>query len=134
MRTFYIFKIKPEFKIITKDKPLNIFITLDNIRHMPTCELNVATSIYDMLCVNHNKTFLNLEIFKKLKDNDYYTKFNNNHMINNYYTNERSTLTINKTYLKIESTAAYPSFLNILKNYNNLFIADFEEKDYFWLS
>ena len=134
MRTFYVFRIKDEFKTITENKPYNLFLTLDNIRCMPTTELNIATSIYDMLCINHDKGKMNLEIFKLLKDSDYYTKYNNNHMINNYYTTEKSKLTVNNTYLKIETTSMYPYFLKLLKNYKNLFIADFEEKDYFWLS
>ena len=53
-------------------------------------------------------------------------------MINNYYKNEESKLTINKAYLLLETNMIKSAFFNDLKN-KNLFVCDFENKDYFWL-
>ena len=134
IRTFYIFKINREFKIITGDKPYNLYLALDNIHSMDSSDLPLALKLFDEMCDAPDIRMLNLTIFKELKDSDYYTKFNNNHLINNYYTTENSKLTINKTYIKVKSTLNNPTFFKILSSIPNLFVVDFTSKDYFWLS
>jgi len=134
LRTFYIFKISKEFKVITKDKPYNLYLALDNIHSMNTDELNLAYKLFDEICDRPDVKKLNLSVFNTLKDSDYYIKFNNNHLINNYYTTENSKLTINRSYLKIKSSLNNPTFFKILKSIPNLFVIDFSSKDYFWLS
>lgn len=134
MRTFYVFKINKEFKVITKDEPYNLYLALNNIYTMDKSNVNLAYRLFDEICDISDTRKLDLQVFNKLKDNDYYIKFNNNHLINNYYTDENSKLTINKSFLKIKSSANYPTFFSILKSVPNLFVIDFTSKDYFWLS
>lgn len=134
MRTFYIFKINKEFKIITKDKPYNLYLALDNIHKMDKEDIKLAYKLFDEICdININKN-LNDSIFNELKDNDSYTKFNNNHLVYDYYTRENSKLIVNNSYIKLKSTSNVPIFFNILKNFPNFFVIDFKTKDYFWLS
>lgn len=134
MRTFYIFKINNSFKTITENKPFNLYMALDNIHSMNKTELPLAINLFEEVCEKNDVRSLNLSIFNSLRDTDYYTKFNNNHIINNYYTEESSRLIINKTYLKLKSTSNHPTFFKTLKNIPNLFVIDFTSKDYFWLS
>lgn len=134
MRTFYIFKINKEFKTITKDKPYNLFLALDNIHSMDRRDISLAIRLYDEVCDSNDIRTLNLSIFNLLRDSDYYTKFNNNHIINNYYTDESSKLTVNRTYLKLKSSLNNPTFFKTLEVIPNLFVVDFSSKDYFWLS
>lgn len=134
MRTFYIFKINNEFRVITKDEPYNLYLALNNIHNMGIDNLNLAYRLFDQICDVSNIRKLNLSVFNRLKDNDYYIKFNNNHLINNYYTEENSKLTINRAYLKVKSSTNYPTFFSILRSIPNLFVVDFNSKDYFWLS
>lgn len=134
MRTFYIFKINKEFKILTKNSPYNLFLALDNIHSMDKRDLSLAIRLYDEVCDQNDVRALNLSIFNLLRDSDYYTKFYNSHIINNYYTDESSKLTIYKTYLKLKSTGNNPTFFKTLKVFPNLFVVDFYSKDYFWLS
>ena len=134
MRTFYVFKINKEFKILTKKNPYNLFYALNNIKSMSKEEVNLASKLFNELCDTYKSKNLNKELFDSLKETDYYTKFNNNHIINNYYTDENSKLTVKNTYLKIKSSKNKPLFFNILKNLPNLFVIDFDSKDYFWLS
>ena len=96
--------------------------------------ISLAYKLFDDICEISDTKILNISIFNKFKDNDYYIKFNNNHLINNYYTEENSKLTINKSYFKLKSSTNYPTFFSILKNIPNLFVIDFKSKDYFWLS
>ena len=134
LRTFYIFKINKEFKIITKDKPYNLFLALDNIHRMDTKDVKLAYRLFDEICDIGKCKWLNDSIFNEFKDNDAYTKFNNNHLIYDYYTRENSKLIIKTSYLKLKSTSNNPAFFHVLKGYPNLFVIDFDSKDYFWLS
>lgn len=134
MRTFYIFKINDAFKTITIDKPYNLFLALDNIHRMDKSELALAVRLYEEVCDKNDVRSLNLSIFNLLRESDAYTKFNNHHIINNYYTDESSKLTIHKTYLKLKSSKNNPTFFETLKVFPNLFVVDFADRDYFWLS
>ena len=42
-------------------------------------------------------------------------------------------LIVNKAFLLLSSNILKPSFLSDLKEYKNLFVCDFKNKDYFWL-
>lgn len=134
MRTFYIFKINEVFKTITLDKPYNLYLALDSIHSMDRKELSLATKLYEEVCEANDTRSLNLSIFNLLRESDAYTKFNNNHIINNYYTDESSKLTIYRTYLKLKTSKNHPTFFETLKCFPNLFVIDFDGKDYFWLS
>ena len=134
MRTFYIFKINKEFKILTKNSPYNLFLALDNIHSMDKTDLSLAAKLYDEVCVQNDVSKMNLSLFKDMRDSDYYIKYNNNHIINNYYTEESSKLIVYKTYLKLKSSGNSSTFFRALKQYPNLFVVDFNSKDYFWLS
>lgn len=134
MRTFYIFKINKEFKTLTKKKPYNLYLALNDIYKMDRKNVSLAGNIYYKICDTNDIRYLSLKIFNNLKDSDYYMKYNNHHLINNYYTSESSKLTVKKSYLKLKSTVNNPYFFKILKVFPNLFVVDFIGKDYFWLS
>lgn len=134
MRTFYIFKINKEFKIIARNKPYNLFLALDNIHNMDEANITLACKLFDEICDKPNMRDLNMSLFNELRSSDYYTKFNNNHLINNYYTEENSKLIVKKTFMKVKSSMNNPTFFQILKKTPNLFVVDFASKDYFWLS
>lgn len=134
MRTFYIFKINNSFKTITVNKPFNLYMALNNIHSMDKGDIDLAIELYESVCAPNDIRSLNLSIFNSLRDTDYYTKFNNQHIINNYFTEESSRLTIHKTHLKLKSSNNNPTFFKTLKNIPNLFVVDFQSKDYFWLS
>jgi hypothetical protein len=55
-------------------------------------------------------------------------------MFNNYYTDEVSKLIIKNSYLILKSNKENSTFFTILSEIPNLFVIDFENKDYFWLS
>jgi len=134
MRTFYIFKINKEFKTLTKNKPYNLYLALDNIHSMDKRDLSLAIHLYNEVCEANDIRALNFSIFNLLRESDSYTKFNNCHIINNYFTDESSKLTVHKTYLKLKSTLNNPTFFKTLQVFPNLFVVDFGSKDYFWLS
>ena len=134
MRTFYIFKINKEFKTITKDKPYNLYLAFDNIHSMDKDNLELAYRLFDEMCDIYDTNKLNTKVFNRMKEKDYYIKWNNSHLVNNYYTSENSKLIINKSFFKLKSSTNNPIFFDILKTIPNLFVIDFNQRDYFWLS
>ena len=132
MRTFYIFKINNEFTALTRNCPYNLFKSMEKIYYTDKKNLNVAYNVYEQIVLPFKKDKINVDIFENYKDNDHYTKFNI-HMINNFYNDEQTKLIVNSSHMILKTTVMAPSFFNILRNYSNIFVCDFENKDYFWL-
>ena len=79
-----------------------------------------------------NKIMLNEYIYNEYKYKYGYKRKDNIHYLN---TTDKSILRINNYNIKIETENNYSIFFNDINNYNNnLFVCDFENMDYFWLS
>ncbi len=133
MRTFYLFKIKTNYSILTKNNPYNLYKTLEEIYHLKKDEIKIAYDLFSQIRDTFNKELLDNNIYEYYKNKYTYTKINNTHIINDYYTDEKSKLTINPTYLLIRSTKQIPTFLRTITKKNNIFVCDFDNIDYFWL-
>ncbi len=134
MRKFYIFKINKEFAILTKKLPYNLYKTLEELYYLDKKDFNLGLSIFERVAIPIDKLELNIYLFNLYRNNQFYTKFNNLHMIYNYYNDEKTKLIVNKAYMMLETTTSYPSFLKDLTEKTNYFVCDFKNKDYFWLS
>lgn len=133
MRTFYIFKVKEEYAILTKNNPYQLFRMLEFIYNLDKGEISKGVDLFYKLVEKLNSKALDIQLFKKYRENYFYTKFKNIHQVNNIYKKEESKLVVRNHYLLLESTIIKPAFLEDLKNVGNLFLCDFENKDYFWL-
>lgn len=133
MRTFYIFRINNEFATLTKECPYNLYKSMEKIYYTDKKDLSIAYNIYEQIILPFKKNKINVNIFENYKDNDFYTKFNNIHMINNFYNDEQTKLIVNSSFMVLKTTILTPSFFNVLRDYSNIFVCDFENKDYFWL-
>ena len=133
MRTFYIFKIKKEMAILTKDTPYNIFKNMEGLKKLVKDNISTSYNIYDQIITPINNKSFNQHILKNYKDNLYYQKYYNIHTIYNKYKPENTKLVIKNTYLLLETNAIKPSFLKELAFDKDLFVCDFENKDYFWI-
>ena len=76
---------------------------------------------------------MDILLFKRYKENYFYMKYRNIHSMHDVYRKENTVLTLNKTYLKLETNVIKPRFLEELQKNHSLFVCDFQEKDYFWL-
>lgn len=132
MRTFYIFNISKEFKTLTKDNPYNLFKSFEEIYNFNRNDIFIAYELFFQIAIPFDKKKLNLNICDHNRHNNNYTKFNNIHIINNYYTDEQSELVINNSFLLLKTSLIAPTFLKDIQN-ENLFVCDFQNKDYFWL-
>ncbi len=132
MRVFYLFNISDEFRSLTIDNPYTLFKTFNELYNFPKTDILVAYGLFTQMITPFNKNKINHQLFDINRNNNFYTKFNNIHIINNYYSDESTELTIKKLYLKIKTTIDTPSFLKEVGN-KNIFVCDFQNKDYFWL-
>jgi hypothetical protein len=97
-------------------------------------ELLGPNNLFLQIHEKFNTEILNSIIYDKYKDQYTYTKYQNIHRINDYYKEEQTKMIINSRYIVIKTTKEIPTFFEIISKKNNLFICDFLNKDYFWLS
>ncbi len=133
MRTFYIFKIKEEFATLTKNNPYHLFKMFSYIYNLEQSEINKGADLFFKLTIPFPSKKLDITLFKKYQDNYFYTKFKNVHQINNLYSKEESKLIVHNNFLVLKSNLIRPTFLQVLQEEKNLYLCDFENKDYFWL-
>ena len=133
MRTFYLFKINKEFCNLTKNCPLNLFKSLEEIYYTDKTNVDMAYNIFEQIIEPFKDKILNKNLFDNYQENVNYTKFNNVHMINDFYSDEQSKLIINKSFMLLKTNVTNPDFLKRLVNEKNIFVCDFMNKDYFWL-
>lgn len=133
MRTFYIFQIKEEYASLTRKNPYHLFKMLSYIYNLEEKEVNRGADLFFKLVEPFHSKELDIAIFKKYRENYFYTKFKNVHQIYNLYKKEESKLIVHKHFLVLKSTLIRPTFLQDLLSYQNIYLCDFENKDYFWL-
>ena len=131
MRHFYIFNISNEFRY--NFDPYILYKIFDELHSIKGNNIKYGINIYNNLTKPFNKKIINNQIYNKFKNNESYTKFMNKHHINNYYNNEISTLIIKNSYIELNTSIFNSSFLSYLNKYDNLFVCDFENSDYFWI-
>lgn len=117
-----------------KNNPYHLFRAMEDIHSFDRTDVNVAYDLFMQLVNPFDKSKINNKIFNESKDNDFYSKFHNVHRIQNKYVPEDSMLVVNRAFLLLESNILKPTFLDELKEYKNLFVCDFTNKDYFWLN
>ena len=128
-----MFKIKKQYANLTKKHPNNLYKTNEQNYQLKPEELNFAINIFDQISDTFNKDIINRVIYENYKEQDTYTNYLNTHIINDYFTNEQTKLIVNKSYMLLKSTKQIPLFLKEIQFKDNIFICDFNNKDYFWL-
>lgn len=133
MRNFYIFYINKEFKILSKDNPYNLYRTMENIYYLDKQDLSIGTSLFEQVAVPFDKSEVNKFIFNNLRDNDFYMTSRNSHKMYNKYKNETFIIETHFAYLSLKTNINKKDVFKNLYMNPNLFVCDFENKDYFWL-
>lgn len=126
MKTFYIFKINKMFMSNNDSKISAIYKIFNKIYE------SFDEELFRKVVVPFDKKQMNNYILSKHLEEFYYYKKNNVHFIDTAF--ETATLYINNLFIKIESDKILNSFIRDLIDYeDDLFIMDFENKDFFWL-
>lgn len=132
MRTFYIFNVNKELSILTKDSPYMLFKSFESIYKSKRNDLYIASFLYEQLASSFNQNTINKKISNYYQDSDYYMYRNNSHKYYNKYKDEKIDLEVKHSYIIVNSNTTKIELLKSLNNLN-LFVCDFENKDYFWL-
>lgn len=132
MRTYYIFNVNKYFSYIYKEKPFKMYKIFEDIYNARNYDTNKTFNQLEEVTIPFNKIMLNEYIYHEYRYKYYYKRKDNIHLI---ISNEKSIMRINYYNIKIETEKNYSKFFFDINNYNNnLFVCDFENKDYFWLS
>ncbi len=133
MRHFYIFKINPSVSKVFKNRPYEVFHTLETLYYQTDDSINLGKNFVKQFIYPISLKELDIMLFKKFKNNYFYMKYKNIHSLHDFYRKESTTLSLHKTFIKLDTNVIKPCFLKELQEFNNLFVCDFESKDYFWL-
>ena len=132
MRTYYIFNVNKYYSYMYKDNPFKMYKIFEEIYYSRDYDSVKTYHILEEIANPFNKIMLNEYIYFEYKLKSGYKRKDNIHYLS---TTERTTLRINNYNIKLETESNYSVFFNDISNYNNnLFVCDFENMDYFWLS
>ena len=132
MRTYYIFNVNKFYKYMYKNNPFKMYKIFEDIYYSRNYDNIKTFRVMEEVSVPFNKIMLNEYIYFEYKLKYGYKRMDNIHILN---TDEKTTLRINNYNIKIETDSNYSTFFGDIKSYNsNLFVCDFDNKDYFWLS
>jgi hypothetical protein len=121
------------FQTFYNDKSSILFKMFNEIYNSEDSELINNFRLFEKITIPFNKKIFNNYIMLKHRDDLYYKKEDNKHIISN--DSELSKLTVNTTHLKIKTNKNLNSFIkDIIDTKENVFVIDFKNKDYFWLN
>lgn len=133
MRVFYIYNVNDLFASVYERYPYKLYKMLEEAYYTNKHSLVMASSLYEQIITNFNKLYMNNYLFANNKLDVYYYKKDNMHLISSR--NEYSKLMVSSYCLKLKSNLNYPKFFEHIHSYSdNIFVCDFENQDYFWLS
>lgn len=132
MRIFYLFDVNDNFYKMYKEYPYKLYKMFEDIYITSKYDKSIARGMYEQINCKYNKSFMNNFIKNKNKLDIYYYNKDNLHIISNR--NDCSKLFVNNYYIKIKSNINYTKFFEQLNTFSeNIFVCDFDNKDYFWL-
>ena len=134
MRTFHIFNVNNSVALLTRTDAYPLFHSFLKIKNLSNSDLSLGINLYEQIASQIDKKKYTRNIYNHYKESDFYTRFQNNHTYINKYRDEKSYLKIKNAYIRIDTNRQYPEFFKYLKKNHNLFVCDFENKDYFWLN
>jgi len=115
-----------------KNNPFKMYKIFEEIYYSKDYDNIKTFRVMEEVALPFNKIMLNEYIYYEYKLKYGYKRKDNIHILN---TDEKTTLRINNYNIKIETDSNYSIFFDDIKSYNtNLFVCDFDNKDYFWLS
>lgn len=115
-----------------KQTPFKMYKILEDIYNTREYDPKRTFRLLEEVASPFNKPMLNEYIYYQYHTKYGYRRKDNIHTLNN---NEKTLLRINNYNIKIKTQNNYSSFFTYLNKYNdNLFVCDFNNKDYFWLS
>ena len=134
MRIYYLFEIKDKVLNNYKNNYEELYKLLESIRYLKTEDILLGYSIFNNIVIPIDKDKYNDYIKNENLNKDTYICYNYTHTINEFYSNESTKMIINNSHIRIKTNMNIPSFFFDIMNLNNIFVCDFDNKDYFLLN
>ena len=132
MRVYYLFKINDYFSKLYYNKTYYLYKMLEQISLSSKNDFIISYRLFEQMAVAFNKTDINSKLYRRYAFDDNYIKTLNKHVLDNRL--EKTKLTVYNTYIKIKTNKNITDFFKVLSNEENIFVCEFNNKDYFWLS
>lgn len=130
MRTYNLFIIKSEFYHTYVSNSFSLYKTLENLNGFKRKDASFGRTLFHQLCELHNVHLL--ENYFKGKG---FPMYKNAYVLINQKKKEKTFLQIKPSRLMVTTNKNVPAIFRILNYYNAyIFVCDFKNKDYFWLS
>ncbi len=133
MRTFYLFEVKDNILKNYKYNYEELYLMLERVYNEKSEDIIVCYDIFKSIVNPINKDEYNDYIKQKNLSDENYIYYNYNHSINDYYYDETTKMIINNSHIRIDTNKNVPSFFKDFKKYKNIFVCDFDNRDYFVL-
>ena len=133
MRTFHIFNVNPYVANLIKEDSYPLFNSFLKIKNLSNNDLSMGINIYEQIALPINKDVVNKRIYKFYTESCFYTKYLNRHTYIDKYKGEESYLNVDSSCIRLKTNMHRSSFLKCFSKSRNLFVCDFENKDYFWI-
>lgn len=131
MRVYYLFKINDSFSKLYFNKTYYLYKMLEQISVSSKNDFIISYRLFEQIATPFNKSKINSDIYKEYENNKDYIKILNKHILDGNV--EKTKLTVYNTYIKIKTNKNITDFFKVLKDEKNMFVCDFNNKDYFWL-
>lgn len=132
MRVYYLFKINDSFSKLYYNKTYYLYKMLEQISRSSKNDFIISYRLFEQMAVPFSKTKVNSDIYKRYAYDSCYFKTLNKHVLDNGV--EKTKLTVYNTYIKVKTNKNITEFFKIIEKEENVFVCDFNNKDYFWLS
>lgn len=132
MRQYYIFKVNDNFSSLYNNKEFYLYKMFEQISKSNIKDFSVSYRLFSQMATAYDKSKINSSLYKAYMFNDSYTKTLNKHLYNDGI--EKTKLVVYNSYIKINTNKNITCFFKNLVDNNNLFVCDFNNKDYFWLN
>lgn len=133
MRTFYLFDVKENILKNYRNNYEELYSLLESIHYLKTEDIILGFNIYQRIVNPMKKEEYNDYIKKNNLGKENYICYNYTHTINDFYFNESTKMIINNSHIKIKTNKNVPSFFYNIRNFKNIFVCDFNNRDYFLL-
>ncbi len=135
MRIYFVFKIKEEYTDLYRDTPSTLYNILNQMYYMKRSEIGYGFNLFNQMIDRINKFELDKYLYILLHTKMKYSKKGEDHILNNLYKDEVSILRVKTTHILINSNKSYTEFFALLNQFDSsLFVCDFNNHDYFFLS
>ncbi len=135
MRIYFVFKVKEEYIDLYKDTPNTLYNILNQMYYMKRNEIGYGFNLFNQMINRFDKFDLDKYLYVLLHTKMKYSKKGDEHVLNNLYKDEVSILKVKSTHILINANKSYTEFFVLLNQYDpNLFVCDFNNHDYFFLS